>query len=162
MKRMTRLAVLCHRHKPWRSRAGQEIKDVFGVPVYPGRQARRGDHEVPDREHGRRGQGVPHRRSRWPRSSRILQGEGIDGDHGRSEEGAMFKKGDNVDVTLQNPWQNMQIRQDGEGNPHLHRQERLGRARPPRSLHHGAEERLEGLAVDLLLQGQDLGPVGTG
>jgi hypothetical protein len=29
------------------------------------------------------------------------------------------------------------------------------------SLHHGAEERLEGLAVDPFLEGQNLGPVGT-
>jgi hypothetical protein len=37
-----------------------------------------------------------------------------------------------------------------------------GRCQASRSLHHRPEERLEGLAVDLLFQSQDLGPAGPG
>jgi hypothetical protein len=86
--------------------AGQEIKDVFGVPIYPGAKLDEGTTKFLTESLGVAGQAF---RTVDP----LAKVAGFYKAQGLTEimvdkEGAMFKKGDNVDVTLQNPWQNMQ------------------------------------------------------
>jgi hypothetical protein len=86
--------------------ASQEIKDVFGVPVYPGAKLDEATTKFLTESMGVNGQAF---RTPDPvaKVAEFYKTQGLQ-EVMVSEEGAMFKKGDNVDITLQNPWQNMQ------------------------------------------------------
>ena len=86
--------------------AQQEIKDVFGVPVYPGAKFDEATTKFLTESMSMNGKAF-----RTPdalaKVAEFYKTQGLT-EIMVSEEGAMFKKGDDVDVTLQNPWQNMQ------------------------------------------------------
>jgi hypothetical protein len=86
--------------------AGQEIKDVFGVPVYPGAKLDEATTKFLTESMGMNGKAF-----RTPdalaKVAEFYKTQGLN-EIMVSEEGAMFKKGDDADITLQNPWQNMQ------------------------------------------------------
>ena len=105
MKRMTRLAVLCLAIGLALA-AGQEIKEVFGVPVYPGAKLDEATTKFLKESMGVEGQAF---RTADPlaKVAEFYKAKGLT-EIMLDPEGAMFKKGDNVDVTLQNPWKNMQ------------------------------------------------------
>jgi hypothetical protein len=86
--------------------AGQEIKDVFGVPVYPGAKFDEATTKFLTESMSMNGKAF---RTPDPMAkvAEFYKTQGLT-EIMVSEEGAMFKKGDDVDVTLQNPWQNMQ------------------------------------------------------
>jgi hypothetical protein len=86
--------------------AGQEIKDVFGVPVYPGAKLDEATTKFLTESMNVNAKVF---RTTDPLAKVVefyktkgLQEIMVD------KEGAMFKKGDDVDITLQNPWQNVQ------------------------------------------------------
>jgi len=105
MKHMTRLAVLCLAISLALA-AGQEIKEVFGVPVYPGAKLDEAVTKFLTESMGVEGQAF---RTADPMAKVVefYKAKGLT-EIMVDPEGAMFKKGDNVDITLQNPWQNMQ------------------------------------------------------
>lgn len=105
MKRMTRLAVLCL-VIGLAFAAGQEIKEVFGVPVYPGAKLDEATTKFLKESMGVEGQAF---RTADPVAKVVefYKAKGLT-EIMVAPEGAMFKKGDSVDVTLQNPWQNAQ------------------------------------------------------
>jgi hypothetical protein len=86
--------------------AGQEIKDVFGVPVYPGAKLDEATTKFLTESMGVECKAF---RTADPIAKVIefYKAKGLT-EIMVAPEGAMFKKGDDVDVTLQNPWQNMQ------------------------------------------------------
>jgi len=86
--------------------AGQEIKDVFGVPVYPGAKLDEGTTKFLTESLGVTGKAF---RTADPlaKVAAFYKAQGLT-EVSVEKDGAMFKKGDAVDVTLQNPWQNMQ------------------------------------------------------
>lgn len=86
--------------------AAQEIKDVFGVPIYPGAK--------PDEATTKfltEGMGMEAKAFRTAdpvaKVAAFYKAKGLI-EIMLAEEGAMYKKDDNVDVTIQSPWQNMQ------------------------------------------------------
>jgi hypothetical protein len=105
MKRMKWLAVLFIAFALTLA-AGQEIKEVFGVPVYPGAKL-----DEATTKFLTEGMAVNGMAFRSPDSvakvAEFYKTQGLK-EIMVSQEGAMFKKGDVVDITLQNPWQNMQ------------------------------------------------------
>lgn len=105
MKRMKWLAVLCVA-SALALAAGQEIKDVFGVPVYPGAKLDEATTKFLTESMGLESKAF---RTADPMAKVVefYKAKGLT-EIMVDPEGAMFKKGDNVDVTLQNPWQNMQ------------------------------------------------------
>jgi hypothetical protein len=86
--------------------AGQEIKEVFGVPVYPGAKLDEATTKFLTESMGVNGKAF-----RTPdtvaKVAEFYRTQGLQ-EIMVSQEGAMFKKGEDVDVTLQNPWQNVQ------------------------------------------------------
>ena len=105
MKRMKWLAVLCIA-LGLALGAGQEIKEVFGVPVYPGAKLDEATTKFLTESMGVEGKAF---RTADPMAkvAEFYKAKGLT-EIMVDPEGAMFKKGDNVDVTLQNPWQNIQ------------------------------------------------------
>jgi hypothetical protein len=85
--------------------AGQEIKDVFGVPVYPGAKLDEATTKFLADSMGFDGKAF---RTPDPlaKVAEFYKAQGLT-EVMVSQEGAMFRKGDDVDITLQNPWQNM-------------------------------------------------------
>jgi len=86
--------------------AGQEIKDVFGVQVYPGAKLDEATTKFLTESMGVNGKAF---RTADPvaKVAEFYKTQGLN-EIMVTEEGAMFKKGDDVDITLQNPWQNTQ------------------------------------------------------
>lgn len=105
MKRMKWLAVLCVA-AALALAAGQEIKEVFGVPVYPGAKLDEATTKFLTESMGVEGKAF---RTADPMAKVVefYKAKGLT-EIMVDPEGAMFKKGDDVDITLQNPWQNMQ------------------------------------------------------
>jgi hypothetical protein len=105
MKRMKWLAVLCLA-AALALAAGQEIKEVFGVPVYPGAKLDEATTKFLTESMGVEGQAF---RTADPLAKVVefYKAKGLT-EIMVEPEGAMFKKGSDVDITLQNPWQNMQ------------------------------------------------------
>jgi len=105
MKRMKWLAVLCVAAGLTLA-AGQEIKEVFGVPVYPGAKLDEATTKFLTESMGVEGKAF---RTADPMAKVVefYKAKGLT-EIMVDPEGAMFKKGDDVDITLQNPWQNMQ------------------------------------------------------
>ena len=85
--------------------AGQEIKDVFGVPIYPGAKLDEGTTKFLTESLGMTGKAF---RTVDPlaKVAAYYKAQGLT-EVQVDKQGAMYKKGDTVDVTLQNPWQNM-------------------------------------------------------
>lgn len=105
MKRTKWVAVLCLA-SALAFAAGQEVKDVYGVPVYPGAKLDEGTTKFLTESMGVEAQAF---RTADPLAKVVefYKAKGLT-EIMVEPEGAMFKKGDTVDVTLQNPWQNMQ------------------------------------------------------
>jgi hypothetical protein len=85
--------------------AAQEIKDVFGVPVYPGAKLDEATTKFLAESMGMEAQAF---RTPDPvaKVAAFYKAKGLI-EIMVAEEGAMYKKGDTVDVTIQSPWQNM-------------------------------------------------------
>jgi hypothetical protein len=86
--------------------AGQEIKDVFGVAVYPGAKLDEATTKFLTESMGMNGKAFL-TADPVAKVAEFYKTQGLK-EIMVSQEGAMFKKGDDVDITLQNPWQNMQ------------------------------------------------------
>lgn len=112
MKRMKCLAVLCVA-AALALAAGQEIKEVFGVPVYPGAKLDEATTKFLTESMGVEGKAF---RTADPLAKVVefYKAKGLT-EIMVEPEGAMFKKGSDVDITLQNPWQNMQSGQMEKG-----------------------------------------------
>jgi hypothetical protein len=86
--------------------AAQEIKDVFGVPVYAGAKLDEATTKFLTESMGMEAKAF---RTADPvaKVAAFYKAKGLT-EIMVAEEGAMYKKGDTVDVTIQSPWQNMQ------------------------------------------------------
>jgi hypothetical protein len=86
--------------------AAQEIPDVFGVPVYPGAKLDEATTKFLAENMSMEAKAF---RTADPvaKVAAFYKAKGLT-EIMVAEEGAMYKKGDTVDVTIQNPWQNMQ------------------------------------------------------
>ena len=85
--------------------AAQEIQDVFGVPVYPGAKLDETTTKFLTEDMGMEAKAF---RTADPvaKVAAFYKAKGLT-EIMVGDEGAMYKKGDTVDVTIQNPWQNM-------------------------------------------------------
>ena len=86
--------------------AAQETKDVFGVPIYPGAKL---DEATTKSLAEMLGGEAKAFRTADPvaKVAAFYKAKGLI-EIMVAEEGAMYKKGDTVDVTIQRPWQNTQ------------------------------------------------------
>ncbi len=105
MKRMTRVTVLCLAIGLALG-AGQELKEVFSVPVYPGAKLDEATTKFLTESLGMEAKAFRTADS-VAKVAAFYKAKGLT-EIMVAEEGAMYKKGDTVDVTIQSPWQNMQ------------------------------------------------------
>jgi hypothetical protein len=85
--------------------AAQEIQDVFGVPVYPGAKLDETTTKFLTEDMKMEAKAF---RTTDPvaKVAAFYKAQGLT-EIMVGDEGAMYKKGDTVDVTIQTPWQNM-------------------------------------------------------
>jgi len=85
--------------------AAQEAKDVFGVPAYPGAKLDEATTKFLTEMMGGEAQAFRTADS-VAKVAAFYKAKGLT-EVMVSEEGAMYRLGDTVDVTIQSPWQNM-------------------------------------------------------
>lgn len=104
--RRTRLLPVCFIGLALALAAGQEIKEVLGVPVYPGAKPEETTTRFLNENMRVNGRAF---RTADPvaKVAEFYKARGLT-EILIAEDVAMFKKGDDVDVTLQDPWKNAQ------------------------------------------------------